>query len=143
MIVVITSYYVFITFILRRCNIVGVVNKYTVNIFSLPQVEGIQEFSGELKGEYAGDKLVEILQKEDEVVDAWKALLKRVTERSSKLGQSDEYQRLIIMIQNLLLWIEDMRLQIQSDEIPRYVEHMMCDFQLLQFTIYSYTVNRG
>jgi len=90
-------------------------------VFSPLQVEGIQEFSGELKGEYAGDKLIEILQKEDEVVDAWKALLKRVTERSSKLGQSDEYQRLIIMIQNLLLWIEDMRSQIQSDELPRYL----------------------
>ena len=74
-----------------------------------------------MKGQYAGDKLIEILQKEDEVVDAWKALLNRVTGRSLKLGQSDEYQRLIIMIQNLLLWIEDMRLQIESDDQPKYV----------------------
>ena len=86
---------------------------------SFTQVESIQEFAGQLKGQYAGDKLIEILQREDEVVDAWKALLQRVTERSSKLGQSDEYQRLIIMIQNLLLWIQDMRLQIESDERPK------------------------
>ena len=72
-----------------------------------------------LKGQCAGDKLIELLQREDQVVDAWKALLARVNERSSKLGQSDEYQRLIILIQNLLLWIQDMRLQIESDESPR------------------------
>jgi len=87
------------------------------------KVEGIQEFAGQLKGQYAGDKLIEILQKEDEVVDAWKALLKRVTGHSLKLGQSDEYQRLIIMIQNLLLWIEDMRLQIESDDQPKDIAH--------------------
>ena len=62
-----------------------------------------------------------ILKTEDQVVDAWKALLARVTERSSKLGQSDEYQRFIIAVQNLLLWIQDMRIQIESDESPRYV----------------------
>ena len=86
------------------------------------QVEGIQEFAGRLKGKYAGDKLVDILQKEDEVVEAWKTLLQKVRERSSKLGQSDEYQRLIMMIQNLLLWIEDMRLKMESDDRPKYVE---------------------
>lgn len=83
------------------------------------QVENLQEFASTLKGQCAGDKLVELLKTEDQIVDAWKALLGRVTERSSKLGQSDEYQRLIILIQNLLLWIQDMRLQIESDESPR------------------------
>lgn len=87
------------------------------------KVEDIQQFAGELKSQYAGDKLIEILQREDEVVDAWKALLQRVAARSAKLGQSDEYQRLIIMIQNLLLWIQDMRLQIESDERPKDIVH--------------------
>ena len=88
------------------------------------QVESIQEFAARLKGEYAGDKLVDILQKEDEVVEAWKALLERVGERSNKLGQSDEYQRLILMIQNLLLWIEDMRLKMETDGQPKYVYYV-------------------
>ena len=42
--------------------------------------------------------------------------------RALKLGQSDEYQRLLIQIQNLLLWIQDMRIQIGSDDKPKYVQ---------------------
>ena len=85
------------------------------------QVEGIQTFADALKNQYAGEKLMEIIQTEDQVVEEWKALLSKVHERASKLGQSDEYQKLIIMIQNLLLWIQDMRSQIESDESPKYV----------------------
>lgn len=97
---------------------------YEIFFFFCGQVESIQEFAGRLKGEYAGDKLVDILQKEDEVVEAWKILLERVRDRNSKLGQSDEYQRLIMMIHNLLLWIEDMRLKMESDDQPKYVFSM-------------------
>lgn len=52
---------------------------------------------------------------------AWKNLLDKVQVRALKLGQSDEYQRLLIQIQNLLLWIQDMRMQIESDDKPKYV----------------------
>ena len=52
---------------------------------------------------------------------AWKNLLDKVQVRALKLGQSDEYQRLLIQIQNLLLWIQDMRIQIESDDKPKYV----------------------
>jgi len=83
------------------------------------QVKGIQEFSDSLQGCYAGDKLVEITSKEEEVLQAWRNLLDRVNQRAMKLGQSDEYQRLLIQIQNLLLWIQDMRLQIESDDKPK------------------------
>ena len=64
---------------------------------------------------------MEIANKEDDVVQAWKDLLERVRQRSHKLGQSDEYQRLHIHVQDLLLWIQDMRLQIESDDQPKYV----------------------
>lgn len=52
---------------------------------------------------------------------AWKNLLDKVQVRALKLGQSDEYQRLLVQIQNLLLWIQDMRIQIESDDKPKYV----------------------
>ena len=97
------------------------------------QVESIQEFAGRLKGEYAGDKLVDILQKEDEVIEAWKILLECVGDRNSKLGQSDEYQRLIVMIHNLLLWIEDMRLKMESDDQPKYVSTYTLTFLRFHF----------
>lgn len=90
-----------------------------------------------MKGEYAGDKLVDIMQKEDEVVEAWKNLLERVRDRNNKLGQSDEYQRLIVMIQNLLLWIEDMRLKMESDDQPKYVSHFLICFCTFLYFIYS------
>lgn len=92
------------------------------------QVEGIQDFSAELKCLYAGNKLMEISAKEEEVIQAWKDLLLTVRQRSHKLGQSDEYQRLIMLIQDLLNWMQDMKLQILSDEKPKDIsacEHLM------------------
>lgn len=64
---------------------------------------------------------MEISAKEEEVIQAWKDLLLTVRQRSHKLGQSDEYQRLIMLIQDLLNWMQDMKLQILSDEKPKYV----------------------
>ena len=50
---------------------------------------------------------------------AWKNLLERVQHRTHQLTESDEYQSLLMLIQSLLLWIHDMRLQIESDDKPK------------------------
>jgi len=83
------------------------------------QVQEKQEFANQLKPAYAGPELQVINDKEQEVVDAWKALLQRVSKRGFQLGESDEYQRLLMMVTDLLLWIQDMRMQIASDEKPK------------------------
>ena len=89
---------------------------------SLPlelKVAEIQKFAADLKPAYAGDREKEIEDKEIQVVDAWHNLLARVTERGSKLGDSDEFQRFVLQIQDLLIWIRDMRQEISSDERPK------------------------
>ncbi len=79
----------------------------------------MNNFSDKLKVSYAGEKLIEISNAEHEVVLAWKNLLKRVQERTYQLTESDEYQSLLMIIQSLLLWISDMRSQINSDDQPK------------------------
>ena len=87
--------------------------------YELFQVGGLQEFAEKLKVSYAGEKLIEIKNAEDEAVLAWKNLLKRVQHRTYQLTESDEYQSLLMLIQSLLLWISDMLSQIKSDEQPK------------------------
>eukprot|EP00795_Rhopilema_esculentum_P013447 gene13447-4319_t len=84
------------------------------------QVAEIQNFASELKPHYAGDREQEIENKESQVLDAWSNLLARVSERGSKLGDSDELQRFLLQIQDLLIWIRDMRQEIASDERPKF-----------------------
>lgn len=84
-------------------------------------MQGIQKFSSELKPSYAGDQLHCINGKEEEVLQTWKELLERVRRRAFKLGESDEYQRLLMLVSDLLLWIQDLRFQIAADSKPRYV----------------------
>ena len=91
----------------------------------------IQKFAAELKPGYAGDREKEIEDKEAQVLDAWHSLLARVSERGSKLGDSDEFQRFLLQIQDLLIWIQEMRQEIASDERPKYVS----------FTFHSRIVN--
>lgn len=89
------------------------------NHYCFFQVGLLQEFSHSLKGSYAGEKLSEISTKENEVVQAWRNLLDRVQHRTYQLTESDEYQSLLMLIQSLLLWIHDMRIQIESDDKPK------------------------
>ena len=79
----------------------------------------MQKFADELKPAYAGDRVKEIEDKEGQVVDAWHNLLAKVNERGSKLGESDELQRFLLQIHDLLIWIRDMRQEIASDETPK------------------------
>eukprot|EP00794_Sanderia_malayensis_P017794 gene17794-19571_t len=85
------------------------------------QVEEVQRFAAELKPGYAGDKINEIDDKERQIIDEWENLLAKVGERGSKLFDSDEYQRFVLQIQDLLDWIRDMRQEINADESPRTI----------------------
>ena len=94
-------------------------------------MEEIQSFASVLKPAYAGDKFEEIEDKERQIIQEWESLLARVRERGSKLGDSDEFQRFFLRIQDLLIWIKDMRQEIASDKKPRYVGRgFECWFQL-------------
>ena len=82
-------------------------------------MEGIHEFASKLRAHYAGDHYVTLTDKEAEVVKAWEELLQRVHIRAQRLEQSNVYQEWLMLVHDLLLWIQDIRLQIESDDKPK------------------------
>ncbi|XP_065656363.1 spectrin beta chain, non-erythrocytic 1 isoform X4 [Hydra vulgaris] len=92
------------------------------------QVEGIHVFASKLKLSYAGNPHNMIIDKETEVVKAWQNLLQRVSVRGLRLEQSNVYQEWLMQVQDLLLWIQDIRMQIESDDKPKDIpdcDHIM------------------
>merc|ERR1719277_2633695 len=85
------------------------------------QVTAIQEESAKLQAAYAGEKAMEITNREREVVRAWMDLQGCGDSRKSKLNDTGNLFRFFAMVRNLMLWMDDLMRQMSTSEKPRDV----------------------
>ena len=85
------------------------------------QVKAIQEESAKLQAAYAGEKAMEITNREREVVRAWLELQAMGESRKQKLGDTSDLFKFFIMVRNLMLWMDDLMRQMSTSEKPRDV----------------------
>jgi len=85
------------------------------------QVESIQEDSAKLQAAYAGEKAMEITNREREVVRAWLELQAMGESRKNKLNDTGNLFRFFAMVRNLMLWMDDLMRQMSTSEKPRDV----------------------
>ncbi|XP_068110148.1 spectrin beta chain, erythrocytic-like isoform X2 [Hyperolius riggenbachi] len=85
------------------------------------QVQAYQDTATRLHAAYAGDQAVDIQKKESEVVEAWRALLDACEGRRTELISAAEKFRFFSMVRDLMLWMESMIRQIETQEKPRDV----------------------
>ncbi|XP_062427668.1 spectrin beta chain, non-erythrocytic 1 isoform X1 [Rhea pennata] len=85
------------------------------------QVRQLQEDAARLQAAYAGDKADDIQKRENEVLEAWKALLDACEDRRVRLVDTGDKFRFFSMVRDLMLWMEDVIRQIEAQEKPRDV----------------------
>merc|ERR550539_1176457 len=85
------------------------------------QVNAIQEQSAKLQAAYAGEKAMEITNREREVVRAWMELQGMGDMRKGKLADTGNLFRFFAMVRNLMLWMDDLMRQMSTSEKPRDV----------------------
>merc|ERR1719225_1210489 len=85
------------------------------------QVRMIQEESAKLQAAYAGDKAMEITNREREVVRAWLELQGMGDNRYSKLNDTSDLFKFFQMVRNLMVWMDDLVRQMSTSEKPRDV----------------------
>merc|ERR1712088_12233 len=85
------------------------------------QVRMIQEESAKLQAAYAGDKAMEITNREREVVRAWLELKGMGDNRYSKLNDTSDLFKFFQMVRNLMVWMDDLVRQMSTSEKPRDV----------------------
>lgn len=85
------------------------------------QVEAIQVESVRLQAGYAGENAQTIVDREREVLDAWRNLHILVERRRLTLADASDYYRFMLMAKDLLLWIDDITRQMNTQEKPRWV----------------------
>merc|ERR1719481_962363 len=85
------------------------------------QVTAIQEESAKLQAAYAGEKAMEITNREREVVRAWIELGGMGDTRKNKLNDTGNLFRFFAMVRNLMLWMDDLMRQMSTSEKPRDV----------------------
>ncbi|KAJ6667041.1 hypothetical protein lerEdw1_019044 [Lerista edwardsae] len=85
------------------------------------QVRQLQEDAARLQSAYAGDKADDIQKRENEVLEAWKALLDACEGRRVRLVDTGDKFRFFSMVRDLMLWMEDVIRQIEAQEKPRDV----------------------
>ena len=78
------------------------------------QVSAIQEESAKLQAAYAGDKAMEITNREREVVRAWMDLQGCGDSRKNKLNDTGNLFRFFAMVRNLMLWMDDLMRQVHN-----------------------------
>uniref|UniRef100_A0A0B7BRB8 PH domain-containing protein n=1 Tax=Arion vulgaris TaxID=1028688 RepID=A0A0B7BRB8_9EUPU len=102
------------------------------------QVEAIQTESVRLQSGYAGGNAETIIERETEVLNAWKNLHILVEQRRLTLADASDYYRFMLMAKDLLLWIDDISRQMNTQERPRDVsgvELLMNNHQSLKAEI--------
>ncbi|XP_008935755.1 PREDICTED: spectrin beta chain, non-erythrocytic 1, partial [Merops nubicus] len=82
------------------------------------QVRQLQEDAARLQAAYAGDKADDIQKRENEVLEAWKALLDACEGRRVRLVDTGDKFRFFSMVRDLMLWMEDVIRQIEAQEKP-------------------------
>merc|ERR1712001_519688 len=85
------------------------------------QVRMIQEESAKLQAAYAGDKAMEITNREREVVRAWLELQAMGDNRNNKLNDTSDLFKFFQMVRNLMVWMDDLVRQMSTSEKPRDV----------------------
>ncbi|NP_001171782.1 beta spectrin-like [Saccoglossus kowalevskii] len=85
------------------------------------QVQQLQEDALRLREAYAGEKARDIHAKEAEVVNAWRSLQATVEGRKIKLADTSDYFRFLNMVRDLMLWMDDVTIQINTQEQARDV----------------------
>ncbi|XP_036728535.1 spectrin beta chain, non-erythrocytic 1 isoform X3 [Balaenoptera musculus] len=85
------------------------------------QVRQLQDDAARLQAAYAGDKAEDIQKRENEVLEAWKALLDACEGRRVRLVDTGDKFRFFSMVRDLMLWMEDVIRQIEAQEKPRDV----------------------
>merc|ERR1712165_426812 len=85
------------------------------------QVEAIREDSGKLQAAYAGEKAMEITNREREVLRAWMELQAMGDSRKSKLNDTSDLFKFFAMVRNLTWGMEDLMRQMSTSEKPRDV----------------------
>lgn len=101
-------------------------------------VQQICDKSAELQVLYAGDRANDIVQRENEVVSAWKNLLGGCDFRRTKLEDTGDLHKFFNMVRDLLLWMGDTVREMNTSEKPRDVsgvELLMNNHQSLKSEI--------
>uniref|UniRef100_H3BC32 Spectrin beta chain n=1 Tax=Latimeria chalumnae TaxID=7897 RepID=H3BC32_LATCH len=96
------------------------------------QVQQFQEDASRLQAAYAGERALTIQRREQEVVEAWKALLDACDGRRAQLINTAEKFRFFSLVRDLMSWMESIIRQIELQEKPRdvsSVELLMKDHQ--------------
>ena len=102
------------------------------------QVQNVQEEAAQLIVAYSGDKAREIQDREAEVVNAWRNLQIHMEGRRHRLCDASDLYRFFGMVRDLLLWMNDMVRQMNTQEKPRDVsgvELLMNNHQSLRAEI--------
>ncbi|KAK3578499.1 hypothetical protein CHS0354_007749 [Potamilus streckersoni] len=102
------------------------------------QVQVVQEESAKLQAGYAGEKAREIQNQEAEVLEAWRNLHLMVGTRRNKLADASDLYRFFNLVRDLLLWMDDIVRQMNTQEKPRDVsgvELLMNNHQSLKAEI--------
>ena len=91
------------------------------------QVQNVQEDAAKLLVAYSGDKAREIQDREAEVVNAWRNLQINMEYRKNLLGDTSDLFRFFSLVRDLMLWMEDMVRQMNTQEKPRYIMKLICE----------------
>lgn len=81
------------------------------------QVEAIKQDSAKLQAAYAGEKAMEITNREREVLRAWMELQAMGDSRKSKLNDTGNLFRFFAMVRNLMLWMDDLMRQVETTNV--------------------------
>ncbi|OCT81678.1 spectrin beta chain, non-erythrocytic 1 isoform X1 [Xenopus laevis] len=85
------------------------------------QVKQVQEDASRLQKAYAGEKAADIERHEQAVTEAWGELQNASSTRRQLLLDTVEKFRFFRMVRDLMLWMDDINLQIDAQEKPRDV----------------------
>uniref|UniRef100_A0A914C484 Spectrin beta chain n=1 Tax=Acrobeloides nanus TaxID=290746 RepID=A0A914C484_9BILA len=102
------------------------------------QVRQIEEDAAYLRDSYAGDRAVEIGTREAEVIKAWRQLRAMCEGRTSRLTDTSDLFRFMNMVRDLLLWMDEVKREMTSQERPKDVsgvELLMNNHQSLKAEI--------
>ncbi|XP_074602834.1 spectrin beta chain-like isoform X2 [Brevipalpus obovatus] len=84
-------------------------------------VQTIQEDSDKLQAMYAGEHARDIINRETDVMNAWRQLITKCDARRGKLADTNDLLKFFMMVRDLIAWMEDVVRQMNASEKPRDV----------------------
>ncbi|VDP23499.1 unnamed protein product [Soboliphyme baturini] len=98
----------------------------------------LMSLENQLLSAYAGDKAIEIQAREMEVLGAWRQLQAICDGRKLKLVDTSDLFRFMLMVRDLLLWMDEVKREMNTQEKPKDVsgvELLMNNHQSLKAEI--------